>query len=185
MSESEHNTFVKKLAYHAAPTLLGAKSSSLLSLSTEDQDVDGNIEYFNRKTAEKRIVCRILCRCKSRVLLLVCNDRLLEKRLADDNVRQLLCQYGYANCGNVCEYIAHLSERTSANGDFPHEIGAFLDYPIEDVTGFIENKGKNYKLCGLWKVYGNVENAERIFAGYNSCRSFLCKNDDIYAVICN
>lgn len=185
MSESEHNIFVKKLAYHAAPTLLGTKSASLLSLSAEGSDIDGNIEYFNKKTADKGLVCRIICRCKSRVLLLVCNDSLLKKRLADDNVKRLLMKYGYEKCRNIDEYIAHLAKRVSENEDFPHEIGAFLDYPIEDVIGFIKNKGKNFKLCGLWKVYGSVENTKRIFAGYDGCRTLLCINDDIYTVICS
>lgn len=43
----------------------------------------------------------------------------------------------------------------------------------------------SFKLCGLWKVYGSVENAKRIFAGYDGCRTLLCINDDIYAVICS
>ena len=29
--------------------------------------------------------------------------------------------------------------------------------------GFIENKGQNFKLCGPWKVYGDVEAAQKCF----------------------
>ena len=47
--------------------------------------------------------------------------------------------------------------------DFPHEIGLFLGYPIEDVVGFIRYAGKGCKLSGLWKVYGDAEAASRLF----------------------
>ena len=52
---------------------------------------------------------------------------------------------------------------------FPHEIGLFLGYPLEDVQGFIENCGKNYRLCGCWKVYGDPQAALRCFARYEKC----------------
>ena len=45
---------------------------------------------------------------------------------------------------------------------FPHEVGLFLGYPLDDVTGFIEQKGKNYKCCGIWKVYGNPTSRPRM-----------------------
>ena len=50
-----------------------------------------------------------------------------------------------------------------------HEIGLFLGYPLEDVQGFIENCGKNYRLCGCWKVYGDPQAALRCFARYEKC----------------
>ena len=46
---------------------------------------------------------------------------------------------------------------------FPHEIGVLLGYPIADVVGFIENKGKGAKDCGFWKVYDSPEAAQRMF----------------------
>lgn len=46
---------------------------------------------------------------------------------------------------------------------FPHEVGLFLGYPLDDVTGFIEQKGKNYKCCGIWKVYGNEKQTQMLF----------------------
>ena len=55
------------------------------------------------------------------------------------------------------------------------------------VKGFIENNGGNFKLCGCWKVYGNVEAAERTFANYGRCRKFLCnklnEGIDIYQAL--
>ena len=53
---------------------------------------------------------------------------------------------------------------------FPHEIGVFLDYPLEDVVGFIENAGQNYKCSGCWKVYCNECETRKLFAKYKKCR---------------
>ena len=64
--------------------------------------------------------------------------------------------------------------RISASEDFPDEIGLFLGYPVDDVTGFIQNKGRNYLLCGYWKVYSDENRARRIFSNYDKCRNYLC-----------
>lgn len=47
------------------------------------------------------------------------------------------------------QLLERLSGRISASEDFPHEIGLFLGYPVDDVTGFIQNKGRNYLLCRI------------------------------------
>ena len=66
--------------------------------------------------------------------------------------------------------LEHLSTRTQEQQDFPHEIGLFLGYPIEDVRGFIEQGGKDCKLSGYWKVYGDVQAARRLFRQFDRCR---------------
>lgn len=51
---------------------------------------------------------------------------------------------------------------------FPHEIGLFLGYPPEDVEGFMQHRTD--VLCvSTWKVYGNLEAAQRTFARYKKC----------------
>ena len=59
--------------------------------------------------------------------------------------------------------LRNLKRRIAMSKDFPHEIGLFLGYPIEDVVGFIRYAGKGCKLSGLWKVYGDAEAASRLF----------------------
>lgn len=54
-------------------------------------------------------------------------------------------------------------------GAFPHEIGLFLGYPPEDVEGFRLHRGRDYKLCGCWKVYSDVEGARQCFRRYARC----------------
>lgn len=57
--------------------------------------------------------------------------------------------------------------------DFPHEMGLLLGYPIEDVEGFIKNKGENYLYAGYWKVYKDVEQKKLLFDAYESAKEGL------------
>ena len=65
--------------------------------------------------------------------------------------------------------LRQLSARLRSRSGFPHEIGVFLGYPLEDVVGFMENKGKNYTCSGCWKSYGNPEEAACRFSRYHAC----------------
>jgi hypothetical protein len=70
--------------------------------------------------------------------------------------------------------IARLKQRfqeyRSKKMEFPHEIGIILGYPLPDVEGFVQNNGKNYLLCGCWKVYHDVDYAKKTFEKYYKIR---------------
>lgn len=187
MSKTEYERFGRTLAFHTAPTLLGIKCANLISLSKDEFDTDRHSQIFNSRAFSKGLKSRILCDCKKRTLLLVYSEKLLSKRLEDEGIRNLLKKYGYKRSFGIEESLDMLSERICENEDFPHEIGVFLGYPIEDVVGFIENKGENFKLCGCWKVYGCEESARRTFRNYEKCRTFLCnklnEGTDIYQAL--
>ena len=72
--------------------------------------------------------------------------------------------------------VAKLVDRLKESPEFPHEIGLFLGYPPEDVKGFIENRALHSKCTGCWKVYGDQEEAERIFARYKNCTDCYLRN---------
>ncbi|MCM1480644.1 MAG: DUF3793 family protein [Muribaculaceae bacterium] len=187
MSKKEYFNFCEKLAMHTAPTLLGIKCASLVSLSAEEFDLDFHMEYFNRRASAKGLKSKILCQCGERKLMLFYSEKMLEKRLAEDGVQRILREYGYPKNSFIPENLERLSERIGKCGEFPHEIGIFLGYPTEDVEGFIKNKGENFKMCGCWKVYGSEEKAKRTFENYSRCRKFLCgkliENPDIYRAL--
>ncbi|MCM1529823.1 MAG: DUF3793 family protein [Alistipes sp.] len=174
MSKTEYRSFGEKLAVYSAPTLLGIKCGSLVSLSMSEFDLHSHIRMFNRRACGKSLKIKKLYDHNERSLLLIYNEKLMQKRLADDDVKNLLSEFGYSADYSAEEYLDHLGVRLSENETFPHEIGVFLDYPLEDVIGFMENKGGNYKLCGCWKVYGNEEKAKRTFTNYEKCKEFLC-----------
>ncbi len=179
--------FESILAFHSAPSLLGIKCASLVSLCINELDIEENILRFNRKAAVKGLKIREMCHCKGRALILVYNEKLLEKQLLDKENGAALLNYGYSYKSSIDEKLSRLAARISSDDGFPHEVGIFLGYPLEDVNGFIENNGENFKLCGCWKVYGDEEKAKRTFENYNKCRKFLCnklsQGSDIYEAL--
>ena len=186
MSKEEYNNFSEKLAYHTAPTLMGIKCASLISLSRAEFDISAHLRIFNRRAAEKGLKIRIIHICKKRCLLLIYNEMKLMQRLHEKDTSEMLFKEGYDINASLEDILTHLSARMESC-TFPHEIGLFLDYPTEDVKGFILNKGQNYKFCGCWKVYGSEERAKRTFENYEKCRKFLCnklnEGCDIYSAL--
>ncbi len=60
-------------------------------------------------------------------------------------------------------------------GAFPHELGVLLGYPIEDVSGFIENDGRHCLHSGYWKVYANKEDKIALFRRYEEAKIMLIR----------
>ena len=159
---------------HCAPTLAGIKTGNLFSCACPCKAaLTKELCRLNRKLVPKGIRILPLKVRKGRALIYVYRPNALECDLADHRSRGLLLRYGYTP-GDSNRCVIHLIRRLRSDGEFPHEIGIFLGYPLEDVDGFITHQGENCKLCGCWKVYGNVEQARRTFASYEKCRVFLC-----------
>ncbi|MBS5144500.1 MAG: DUF3793 family protein [Butyricicoccus pullicaecorum] len=159
------------LAEHSAPVLAGLKTANLISCRKEwYPDLPEMLTVYQQAFAARGICFRILCSCDYRFLLLIYRPERLLKDLESVQVRELLQRYRYPMYKGLDALIDHLSERTSNQKGFPHEIGVFLGYPIEDVYGFIEQQGKDCKLSGYWKVYGDVQAARRLFRQFDRCR---------------
>ena len=159
--------FEKALICHCSPTLSGLKPANLLSLSKADYpDLPMLIESYSDILAPKGVSLDIVCECGHRWLLLVYRPAMLAKQLQNPAVHSLLSEEGYPLEGRfyLNEMIAHLRKRLLSSDGFPHEIGIFLGYPLEDVIDFRRYKGEGCKLCGYWKVYHDVESAKRCFA---------------------
>lgn len=62
-------------------------------------------------------------------------------------------------------------EQGRGKPEYPHEIGLFLGYPVWDVQDFIKYEGKNYLVCGYWKVYHDVDKALATFDRYQRVRN--------------
>lgn len=153
------------LAAHCAPALAGVKPASLVACQrSRFPQLPRQLEAYRRAFAPKDIYFRILCTCPGRYLLLVYRRAMLERYLAQAEVLALLVRFGYCKEEPLEAKLERLGRRAAGQDGFPHEIGLFLGYPVEDVEGFIRHGGGAYKLCGCWKVYGDVEHASRQFA---------------------
>ena len=158
-------TLDQLFATHCAPALTGVAPANLISLRRgEFPQLDAELRKYQRAFARRGICFSPLCSCARHELILVYRPRQLAKTLARPGVGEILASWGYDLSQPLEQVLAHLSQRVDQGGTFPHEIGLFLGYPVEDVVGFMEHKGQNFKLCGPWKVYGDVEAAKRCFA---------------------
>lgn len=164
----------KIIAYHCAPAMAGIKPSNIVSCyRNKVEDIEGQIKRLNGQLNPKDIYIETICECKNRVLVMVYRKKVLKEALETDEVRDFLIECGYPEEGDYRVYIDHLKHNLKKNG-ITHEIGAFLGYPINDIYGFVENKGEGCLLCGEWKVYDNVKEAQRLFERFDKCRRALC-----------
>ena len=162
------------LAAQCAPAMVGIKPSNLLvCLREQFPDFDETVEEHARLLSRAGVEMKLLCRCERRWLLLIYRPECLKQQLQEPETAKLLRKAGYPVEEGMGAVLETLCERMQEG--FPHEIGLLLGYPAEDVVGFCENEGRNYRCCGQWKVYSDVERAKRMFARFDRCRDELCR----------
>lgn len=115
----------------------------------------------------------ILNETEERCLLFFFRRKKLASYLMRPEVREFLRTYGY-EAENVDKALGRLSDRicqsAGESSGFPHEIGIFLNYPVEDVKGFIRERGRNCLLSGYWKVYESPGRAQMTFSAYDRAK---------------
>ncbi len=167
--------FDYKLALHCAPTLAGMKPANLISIRrAEWHEMKAGLARSGRAFGSRQVYFRRLDSCNRRVLLLVYRRDLLAQYLALPENRRILECHGYGKDMRLGALLGRLAARIGRTDGFPHEIGVFLGYPPEDVRGFIDNQGRDYCLCGCWKVYSDPVKAKRLFSAYEQARCFFC-----------
>lgn len=162
--------FERHLVEHCAPTLAGIKVGNLFCRKTaQGEDIREVIASWNNRLLGKGVQVRLIKETPTGALVYVFRPALLSKLLACDDVARFLDGYGFSNCRSLESYIEQLGSHIGSADCFPHEIGIFLGYPLQDVQGFIQNRGRHFSLCGFWKVYSEPQRAERLFAQYRKC----------------
>ena len=160
----------KCLIEHCAPTLASLKAANLFNACCEEgENIDLQISRWNQLMNPKCVKLLALRSRGNRSLVYVYREKQLAQNLNRPGVARFLEKYGYENTEPE-QCLALLKKRFEASEDFPHEIGIFLDYPLGDVIGFIQNGGQNYKCSGCWKVYCNECEALKMFQKYHKCR---------------
>lgn len=157
------------LVSHCAPTLASLKTGSLFNvLHGPEETPDRQVEEWNRQLAPKGVRVTVLRRGERGSLVYVYRPKQLGRDLSRPCVAAFLARYGYQEL-EAEPALRRLRQRLAVGEDFPHEIGLFLGYPLEDVEGFIVNEGRNCKCVGCWKVYCNEEEAIRRFTQFKKC----------------
>lgn len=159
-----------QLAFQCAPLIAGLKTSNLLIIPKE------NVPKVKRILNRTVLSYFILYVGEEKTILLVYDASSLGEYLGRKKVKNLLLQWGYEENGMRVwlyllreRYTKYVEERVN----FPHEMGLFLGYPVEDVVGFIENSGKNSLYSGYWKVYGDVSEKIKLFEKFDMAKENL------------
>lgn len=155
------------IGQQCAPVLAGIKPSNLLILEQGHKNV---LQHVLRGTMIQK---RLLFSSGEKEYWFLYEEEKLDRILAQPEKRDYL-----RTCGYDTEYPEEVLNRLSVRftaykqrrADFPHEMGVLFGYPLKDVTGFIENRGQNFKMSGYWKVYDDVDYAGKVFHLYETAR---------------
>ena len=152
---------------YCSPTLAGIKTGSLFSAAFASKtERTETLREWNALLRRKGLRAVPFGCGKGRTVVYVYRISQLERDLRNARTRRILTERGY-DCDRPERCITRLARKLKSGSDFPHEIGLFLGYPPEDVSGFINNA--ECKLTGAWKVYGDKTRAEALFARYKKC----------------
>ncbi|MGI6012557.1 MAG: DUF3793 family protein [Ruminococcus sp.] len=152
------------IACQCGPVLAGVKTSNIFMAKGIGENQ--LMEIFSDTP--------LACRKIYQDMYLVYWPERIQREIMDKRIQHFLRKYGYRVfwTNGVLDRLCKRMERYKKGLDvFPHELGIFLGYPLEDVQGFIDNRGKNYLYCGYWKVYGDVKEAKRLFARYRMAKA--------------
>lgn len=154
---------------NCAPTLAGIKTGNLFSHRYDSIDeMRVSMRFWNRRLRSKGIRIVPLRYRDHHALIYLYRPAQLADDLHNAEAAAILKHCGYVpERTEAC--ITKLMQRLQESNDFPHEIGLFLGYPPEDVSGFIAHGACGYKCAGCWKVYGDEQKCRQLFAKYKQC----------------
>lgn len=166
-SRKETESLMMQIILHCAPVIKNVKMSCMFAVPSAYRSMV--ISVF-RHTKMK---VRCLCQGAGRALMYVYRPEQTQACLSEPDVISFLRTYGYPE-GDAEACLDHLSERIAffynSPQTYPHEMGIFLGYPLEDVRGFILHEGKESSYTGYWKVYSDVEKAKRTFRLFDEAK---------------
>jgi hypothetical protein len=163
-------SFEQTVIQCASPALCGLKPANLFSIRTEM--LEEARDYLSN--LKRTINCQgkdilIIQRGSSTKLLFVYDVKLLSEVLKNYEAIFYLKSKGYPVEDGFISLLEELVRRLTDEREFPHEIGIFLGYPMEDVIGFETFGGRNCLYHGSWAVYSNVERARKQMNLYSDC----------------
>lgn len=169
--------YIRELfAYQCMPTLLKLKPASLITV--DKRRLPDNQELYSLlRTYLERYSCSFIPfqETESRLYLFLYSEHLLWQSMTTGLRQPFLERFGYPvrkdQLGAALSQLGRSYRNYWLSGEFPHEIGIFLGYPLADVEGFIQNSGRNYILCGMWKVYQRVKVAEAAFYCFHQVKA--------------
>ena len=166
----EKSNALYKFCYHCAPVILGIKPSNTMVLAEKE------LELIKECLKNTEIDLYTLGNSGEKKFVMAYRDSLLKQRLNDFEVVPYMEKMGYSEktvIGKLERLKARYEYYCCNKRDFPHEIGVFLNYPIQDIIDYQQKGTRQCILSGYWQVFSNKEKAERIFQQYDCARNIL------------
>lgn len=186
IKEMDVHSIPLQLALQCAPVISGIKISNLLTIPAK------SLRELSAVLKETELSFRILYPGRERLVILIYRETELKEYLEREEVMAFIdkCGYETSDISKIFPvFVKRYMRYMELKQDFPHELGLFLGYPIEDVEGFIKENGKNYLYSGYWKVYKDAELKIRLFKNYEKVQTeivrLLYEGLDIMDIITN
>lgn len=170
--------FEQLMVEQCAPTLAGVKVGSLFRINGL-AEARTSIRFWDQTLAPLglRVTALKECHRSDACMVYVYRENWLRRHLRKPRISEFLESLGYDTSQGI-EMLHQLSHRFCLEQEYPHEIGVFLGYPLEDVIGFITHRGRNFTCCGQWKCYGDPAAAQKRFQRYRDCTAELKQRYD-------
>lgn len=186
IKEMDVHSIPLQLALQCAPVISGIKISNLLTIPAK------SLRELSVVLKKTELSFRILYPGRERLVILIYRETELKEYLEREEVMAFIYKCGYetSDISKIFPvFVKRYMRYMELKQDFPHELGLFLGYPIEDVEGFIKENGKNYLYSGYWKVYKDAELKIRLFKNYERVQTeivrLLYEGLDIMDIITN
>lgn len=186
IKEMDVHSIPLQLALQCAPVISGIKISNLLTIPAK------SLRELSAVLKKTELSFRILYPGRERLVILIYRETELKEYLEREEVMAFIYKCGYetSDISKIFPvFVKRYMRYMELKQDFPHELGLFLGYPIEDVEGFIKENGKNYLYSGYWKVYKDAEPKIRLFKNYERVQTeivrLLYEGLDIMDIITN
>lgn len=157
-----------QLGLQCAPVIAGIKISNLFTIATN------KLKELYPILKKTDLSYHLLYSGSKRAVFLIYKKEKLVHHLKKPEVKRYFMEFGYQNTDLdeiLLLFVRRYSSYMRTRKGFPHELGLLLEYPIEDVKGFIENQGKNFLYSGYWKVYGQVEEKISLFRKFEEVQT--------------
>ena len=186
IKEMDVHSIPLQLALQCAPVISGIKISNLFTIPAK------SLRELSAVLKKTELSFRILYPGRERLVILIYRETELKEYLEREEVMAFIYKCGYetSDISKIFPvFVKRYMRYMELKQDFPHELGLFLGYPIEDVEGFIKENGKNYLYSGYWKVYKDAELKIRLFKNYERVQTeivrLLYEGLDIMDIITN
>ena len=161
--------FSSWLLRQLAPTLLGSKSATVLSL--QDTPCCNAFSEWQEKgpalLASSPLDFLVLRELTDRTIVLYYQAASIKSLLRRRCNKEFFLRRGYPLASGLEAVLQHLKLRF-AEISCPHEVGLLLGIPLKDVIGFMQLRCPLQDCPGPWKVYCHPEGSRRLMRRFSA-----------------